>query len=161
MHMLAFAVKDCERRMKDKCHCTLLRKASRRVSKLYDLALAPTGLKITQHAILAQIRRAQAITVGKLAEALVMDAGALAHTLKPLERDGFTTTMTDPLDRRSRLISLTPAGLAKLVETDLLIEKAQRSFEAAIGKAETQVLRDALHLLISDGFEASFEAGLA
>ena len=161
MHMLVSAVKDDERQMKDRCHCTLLRKASRRVSKLYDLALAPTGLKITQHAILVQIRRAGAITVGKLAEALVMDAGALAHTLKPLERDGFVMTATDPLDRRSRLISLTPAGLEKLIETQVLIEKAQRSFETAIGGSETAALREALHLLISDGFEASFEKGLA
>ena len=56
MHMLIFAVKDLVK-MKDKCHCTLLRKASRRVSKLYDIAMAPSGLKTTQHAILAQIRR--------------------------------------------------------------------------------------------------------
>src|ERR1700716_1246380 len=71
------------------CNCTALRKASRRISQLYDAALAPSGLKTTQRAILAQIRRSEATTVGNLAEALVMDAGALAHTLKPLERDGL------------------------------------------------------------------------
>jgi DNA-binding transcriptional ArsR family regulator len=69
-----------------RCSCTALRKASRRISQLYDAALAPSGLKTTQRAILAQIRRSEPTTVGNLAEALVMDAGALAHTLKPLER---------------------------------------------------------------------------
>ena len=143
-----------------KCHCTLLRKASRRVSKLYDLAMAPSGLKITQRAILAQIGRSGAITVGKLAEALVMDPGALAHTLKPLERDGFVAAAADPRDRRSRLITLTLAGQAKLSESNALLDKAQRSFESAVGGAETAALREALSVLISDGFEASFEAAL-
>src|SRR5262245_7166561 len=69
------------------CHCTALRKASRRVTQLYDMALAPSGLKITQRAILAQIGRSEAASVSTLAEAMVMDAGGLAHTLKPLIRD--------------------------------------------------------------------------
>src|ERR1700733_10628831 len=90
-----------------RCHCTTLRKASRRISQLYDAALAPSGLKTTQRAILAQIHRSEPTTVGNLAEALVMDAGALAHTLKPLERDGFVTVTVDPDDRRNRLIALT------------------------------------------------------
>src|ERR1700733_1995478 len=93
-----------------RCHCTGLRKASRRISLLYDAALAPSGLKTTQRAILAQIHRSEPTTVGNLAEALVMDAGALAHTLKPLERDRLVTVAVDPNDRRNRLISLTTHG---------------------------------------------------
>jgi DNA-binding MarR family transcriptional regulator len=46
-------------------------------------------VKTTQRAILAQIGRSEPVTVGALAEALVMDSGALAHTLKPLERDNL------------------------------------------------------------------------
>ena len=67
------------------CSCTTLRKATRRISQLYDTALAPSGLKTTQRAILAQIGRSEPTTVGELAGALVMDSGALAHTLKPLD----------------------------------------------------------------------------
>ncbi len=29
---------------KSRCHCTAIRKASRRISQLYDAALAPSGL---------------------------------------------------------------------------------------------------------------------
>ena len=47
------------RGMDSRCHCTALRKASRRISQLYDVALAPSGLKTTQRAILAQIGRSQ------------------------------------------------------------------------------------------------------
>jgi DNA-binding MarR family transcriptional regulator len=144
-----------------RCNCTSLRKASRRISQLYDTALAPSGLKATQRAILAQISRSEPTTVGALAEALVMDSGALAHTLKPLERDHFVTIDIDPDDRRNRLITLTAKGRAKLAETDALWEKAQRGFEIAFGQAETEALREALRLLVSDNFVWTFENSLA
>ena len=142
------------------CNCTALRKASRRISQLYDAALAPSGLKTTQRAILAQISRSEPTTVGALAEALVMDSGALAHTLKPLERDGFVDVTIDPADRRNRLISLTPTGRARLAETDALWAKAQRGFEVAFGRAESETLREALRFLVSDDFVTTFESKL-
>ena len=140
----------------NRCDCTALRKASRRISQLYDTALAPSGLKTTQRAILAQIGRSEPITVGELAEALVMDSGALAHTLKPLERDGLIAVAVDPDDRRNRLTTLTRRGRAKLAETDALWAKAQRGFEAALGRAESEALREVLRSLISDDFAAAF-----
>jgi DNA-binding MarR family transcriptional regulator len=143
-----------------RCNCTALRKASRRISQLYDTALAPSGLKTTQRAILAQISRSQPTTVGALAEALVMDSGALAHTLKPLERDRLVDVTVDPDDRRNRLITLTRAGRAKLAETDALWANAQRGFEIAYGGVESEALRDALQFLVSDRFITAFESSL-
>jgi DNA-binding MarR family transcriptional regulator len=143
-----------------RCNCTALRKASRRISQLYDTVLAPSGLKTTQRAILAQISRVKSTTVGALAEALVMDSGALAHTLKPLERDGLVDVTIDPDDRRNRLITLTPKGRAKLAESDALWAKAQQGFEIAFGGTESEALREALRFLVSDNFVATFESKL-
>ena len=144
-----------------RCSCTALRKASRRVSQLYDAALAPTGLKTTQRAILVHIGRAEPTSVGKLAEALVMDPGALAHTLKPLERDGLVVIAVDSADRRNRQISLSRRGRTKLAETDVPWEKAQRSFKAAFGRADSEPLRQALRFLTSDEFVAAFDDALS
>jgi DNA-binding MarR family transcriptional regulator len=144
-----------------RCSCTALRKATRRISQLYDAALAPSGLKTTQRAVLAQIGRSEPTTVGSLAEALVMDSGALAHTLKPLERDGFVAVAVDANDRRNRLISLTPQGQAKLVETDALWARAQNGFESTFGQAKSDELREAMKFLVSDGFMAAFEKAVA
>jgi DNA-binding MarR family transcriptional regulator len=144
-----------------RCNCTALRKASRRISQLYDTALAPSGLKTTQRAILAKVGRSERTRVGELAEALVMDPGALAHTLKPLERDGLIAVAVDPDDRRNRLITLTRRGRAKLAETDALWAKAQRGFEAALGRADSEALREGLRLLISDEFAATYENALS
>jgi DNA-binding MarR family transcriptional regulator len=141
----------------NRCNCTTLRKATRRVSQLYDAALAPSGMKTTQRAILTQINRSERTTIGSLAEALVMDSGALTHTLKPLERDGFVAVTVDPNDRRSRLIKLTRKGRTKLAETNALWVRAQTGFEAAFGNAKSEALRKAMRFLISDEFAAAFD----
>ncbi len=144
--------------MNGSCSCTALRKASRRVSQLYDEALAPCGLRTTQRAILNHIRRAGTPSIGALAEALVMDRGALTHTLKPLERDGLIAITVDPQDRRNRLIALTTEGAAKLAESEPYWAAAQRGFAAAFGAAETETLRAALGLIVADEFGAAFGA---
>jgi DNA-binding MarR family transcriptional regulator len=142
------------------CDCTMLRKASRRISQIYDVALAPSGLKTTQRAILAQIRRSGPASVSTLADALVMDPGGLAHTLKPLDRDGFVKIGADPDDRRSRVVSLTAAGLAKLKEADVLWKIAQKSFKNALGQAEAVLLRESIKKLVSDEFAETLKRGL-
>jgi DNA-binding MarR family transcriptional regulator len=144
-----------------RCSCTALRKASRRISQLYDAALAPSGLKTTQRAILAQVRRSEPTTVGSLAEALVMDAGALAHTLKPLERDGLVSVEVDREDRRNRVVRLTPAGRTRLTESDLLWESAQRAFEATFGRVKSEALRETMRFLVSGEFITAFQKAIS
>ncbi len=143
------------------CHCTALRKASRRISQLYDTALAPSGLKTTQYAILAHIGRAEPVTVSALADALVMDAGGLAHTLKPLVRDALVVTAADPADRRNRLVRLTGAGRAKLESCRALWKSAERCLNAGLGRTQSKALRDAVQRVVSDEFAQAFRAALA
>ena len=142
------------------CNCTSLRKASRRVSQLYDAILAPSGLRTTQRAILNHISRAGTPSVGELAADLVMDRGALAHNLKPLERDGYVRQDVDPRDRRNRVVSLTEEGRAKLRESELLWARAQKKFDKAYGSAAAATLRDTLALIASDKFIARFEGAV-
>jgi DNA-binding MarR family transcriptional regulator len=99
------------------CNATALRKATRRVSQLYDTVLAPCGLRSTQRSILIHIARAGTPTMGDLATALVLDRSALAHNLKPLERDGLVKVIVDRNDKRSRLVRLTARGEDKLRES--------------------------------------------
>jgi DNA-binding MarR family transcriptional regulator len=143
-------------KQKSPCNCTALRKATRRVSQLYDSALEPCGLRTTQRAILNHIARSGTPALGELAEALVMDRGALTHNLKPLERDGFVDIRIDPADRRNRLVALTAAGRAKLEESAALWKRAQDGFEAAFGVAKSASLRKALEYVVSEDFMTAF-----
>jgi DNA-binding MarR family transcriptional regulator len=145
-----------DKKQKSSCNCTALRKATRRVSQLYDAALEPCGLRTTQRAILNHIARAGTPPLGELAEALVMDRGALTHNLKPLERDGLVKIEIDPQDRRNRRIALTASGRARLAESEALWQRAQQGFERAFGAAKSNSLRKALEFLVSDDFVTAF-----
>ncbi len=114
------------------CNGTALRKATRRVSQLYDAVLAPSGLRGTQRSI--------------------------AHNLKPLERDGLVVVRVDPADKRSRLVALTPLGKTKLHTSMDLWREAQHRFEAAFGPEQSSALRAALGTIASPEFAAAFEA---
>src|SRR5450755_4107156 len=87
------------------CTCGSLRKASRRISQFYDLALAPVGIKSTQFSILSEVERgsaAGAISMSELAAAMVMDRSTLGHNLRPLERDELLILRRSSGDRRKR-----------------------------------------------------------
>jgi DNA-binding MarR family transcriptional regulator len=116
---------------------------------------------VTQLAILNQILRMGTPSMGELARALVMDRGALAHNVKPLERDGLIETVADPADRRNRLIALTRAARRKLVEAERSWARAQERFEASFGAKESAALRRALAIIASDGFLEAFQRPMA
>jgi DNA-binding MarR family transcriptional regulator len=127
------------------CNATALRKASRRVTQLYDDALAQTGLRSTQLAILVEIGHAseKPLTMAELAAVLVIERSALGHTLRPLERDGLIV-LQEGEDRRQRHIVLTPKGKAKCREGVRAWQTAQDRFEEVLGRSETNALRSTL-----------------
>jgi len=128
------------------CNATAMRKASRRVTQLYDDALAPTGLRSTQFAILAELHELadKPPTLAELAAALVIDRSALGHNLRPLERDGLITLQESPKDRRRRHIVMTEQGRALLQQALGLWMAAQDRFHAVFGRREAEMLRNAL-----------------
>src|SRR5262249_35374135 len=65
----------------DPCNCFALRAAARHVTALYDQALAPLDLRITQFSILATLRQAGPLTVNALADAMVMDRTTLTRAM--------------------------------------------------------------------------------
>ena len=134
------------------CNATALRGASRRLSQLYDDVMAPIGLRGTQFAVLNRIDRRGSGSLNGLADELWMDRSTLGHNLRPLERDGLVLLGHDPADRRTRTISLSPKGKAKLAEARPLWAKAHAGFEKAFGKERAALLRDFLHEISSDDF---------
>jgi DNA-binding MarR family transcriptional regulator len=144
------------------CNCGALRKASRRVSRIYDEALAPTGLGSVQHSILAETARwtAQPPTLWELADALVMDRSTIARNLRPLERDGYLTVLPSETDRRRKLVTLTSAGQAKLAQARVFWLQAQKNFEKTFGMPESVALRSRLLAIANDStFAASMKSG--
>ena len=59
------------------CVCANLRRATRAITNVYDLALASSGLKITQFSLLRAVERNQPVAITALAEDLSTLRGRL------------------------------------------------------------------------------------
>ncbi len=131
---------------RNRCNCSALRKATRRVSQLYDAALAPFGLKSTQFAILSEIefRTNEPPTISDLANALVMDPSTIGQNLRPLERDGLIALEQDATDRRRRYVKLTEKGRSRFASAKPRWIEAQARFENIFGTQEAAALRATL-----------------
>ncbi|MGF6770560.1 DNA-binding MarR family transcriptional regulator [Paraburkholderia sp. GAS199] len=138
------------------CNQAALRRASRRLGQLYDLALSPTGLTSAQFSLIKSVDRLKNPSQSDLATDLVMNLSALGHTLKPLVRDGLLTIFPDPNDRRKRRIRLTDAGSRKLKEAAKRQGLAHARFESLLGRNEAKALRQLLDHLASQSFTDQF-----
>src|SRR6266436_9359615 len=94
------------------CSCAALRQAARHVTRLYDDALAPTGLGVNQFSVLARLGHVGPSTIQDLARLLIMDRSTLGHLLRPLEKRGLVRLQVSEQDGRSRTVALTRAGKA-------------------------------------------------
>ena len=96
------------------CYCLAVRRASRRMVRLYDAALAERGLTISQLAMLAWVKGLRTPTVQKIADYMEMDQSAASRGIKPLERDGLIASAPHPRDKRKSVLALTEYGEARL-----------------------------------------------
>ena len=132
---------------REACTCGTLRKASRRISHFYDMALAPIGIKSTQYSILSELQRGSVdgpVTMCELAQSMVMDRSTLGHNLKPLERDDLLVLRLSDSDRRKRYVELTKKGKATLLRARRLWRTAEGRFERIFGKEDAAELRAVL-----------------
>lgn len=127
-----------------RCTCLAIRTASRHLAQAYDQALAPTGLRTGQFAVLRALLRTRGGSVQHLAEIMQLDRTTMGRTLRPLERDGLVSISIDPADRRSRLVMITEAGRARLEAAEPLWHEAQERLEARFGAEQTHQLHSAL-----------------
>jgi len=141
------------------CNNAAIRQTARMLGQLYDDALAPSGLRATQHTLLKTIQRMDSPTLREMATTLVMDLSALGHSLKPLVRDGLVAIVPDAEDRRAKRAMLTKAGSKKLEETTRLWRHAQDRFEIAFGLRRAEELRESLASVSTDEFRQAFQDG--
>ena len=126
------------------CTCLRLRKASRRVSQIYDRYLASFGLTVTQYGVLGHVVSFDGISIGALAEKLFMDPTTLTRNLSPLRRLNLVVVKPDRRDRRARRLHVTPRGRKAFESAKYGWSRAQRHIERALGEVEAPALNAAL-----------------
>ena len=139
--------------MVEECACLQLRKATRVITQLYDGALRPSDVLITQLPILAtlSLRGPTAITI--LAEELVMDRSALARNLKPLLKRRLIEIVPGK-DQRTREVTLTETGQDALARAIPLWQRAQDKVVEGIGDEQLGALQRATSAVLQ-GFSRS------
>src|SRR3984893_4342922 len=114
------------------CTCLAIRQAARHVSQFYDQYLALCGLRTTQFSILAKLKEeGRPLTINRLAEVIVMDRTTLGRNILPLQREGLIAVTQGTVDRRSKELYLTDAGLKRLKEAWTYLARGQARFDSA------------------------------
>jgi DNA-binding MarR family transcriptional regulator len=135
------------RYVRDTCLCLHLQRAARAVARHFDEAFRPLDLTNWQFSLLMSLNRPLPATIGEVSAVLAVDRTTLTANLKPLQRRGLVEITVDDADRRSRRLSLTPAGRELLVAAFPIWRSEHAAVEGRLAEASTGRLRADLRAL--------------
>jgi DNA-binding MarR family transcriptional regulator len=92
------------------CFALQARRLSRVLTKRYDAALRPSGVRVTQFTLLHILFAHEGIGMNELAAHTDTDPTTLTRNLAILERNGWLDVGTDDQDLRKRQLRLTQSG---------------------------------------------------
>lgn len=130
------------------CAANHTRRAARTITRAYDQALQPCGLKVTQFTILVALMRMSFDSITEMADQLALERSSLSRNLTRLEKRDLVRMRKDG---RSHTIEITDAGRAKLEEAYPLWLKAQEKVENAMGAENWTEARSLLRSLAHVG----------
>ncbi|BBU32083.1 transcriptional regulator (plasmid) [Burkholderia sp. THE68] len=128
------------------CYCTQFRRSANQLTAIYDEALRPVGLKITQFSLLRAIERLGAATYNEIAAEAALDKTTISRNLKVLINAGWVSVSVPPEeDARYRSAQLSKEGVKKLRSAEPYWRVAQRLVEDGVqrflnGPANQQLL---------------------
>lgn len=110
------------------CYCTQFRRASSAITRIYDEALRPIGLRITQFSLLRALGRLGQATSTELAAELALDRTTISRNVKLLVEARWVDVV-EADDKRERVLSLNKAGLKMIAAATPHWAKAQQTVE--------------------------------
>ena len=129
------------------CACDQLRRATRGVTQVYDNAVGPSGLRITQLPIFVGLASEGDLPLTVFADALALDRTTLTRNLKVLEDRGLIRTYEHEDDARVRMVAITLEGSALLTGALERWEEVQKHVESQFGRDRLKALGDELAAL--------------
>ncbi len=144
------------RKMATECPAMRARQASRALGRIFDEALRPLGLQLTQLPLLCAAAMAgeAGASIGTLARGIVIDPTTLTRNIRPLEKAGLLRVARSPQDRRTRMVFLTRAGERMIERTFPAWQRALREANEAFGEQRIGEMRAQLGRIVAavDGF---------
>ncbi len=124
-----------------------------------DVILADFGFGRAHHRAIYFIERNPGITVNRLLAILKITKQSLSRVLGQLVREGFVEQVTDAMDRRRRILSLTDKGRALECRlTERQGERISRAYRAA-GAEAVEGFKAVLSGIINDEDRQRFSGG--
>lgn len=116
------------------CACNQLRKGARGLTKLYDMAMVGSDLKVTQLPILVALALKGDTPITTLARTVGLDRTTLTRNVAVLEHRGLVRTYEREDDARVRIIAFTLEGSRALSAALSRWEMVQAEVEAKFGR---------------------------
>src|SRR3981081_256819 len=134
------------------CASFNFRRTARAVTRLYDMALQESGIRSTQFAILVGIAKKQPVSIGALADVLVIATTTLTRSLRLLQKEGLVA-ISNRAAMRQRFLTITAGGEHALARSLPAWRAAQERFVATIGSEDWAELRSGLERLAHAAIE--------
>lgn len=126
----------------------LLARASSAALRAAHAALEPYGLRARHYATLRLAAAGQGIAQRQVAAVLGLDPSAVVALVDDLEKRRLVRRRTAPGDRRTRLITLTEAGLDLVAETSDIAQLVQARVMANVPESRRGEFVAMLQLLV-------------
>lgn len=95
------------------CYCTQFRRASNTLTRIYDDALRPAGLRITQFSLLRSVGRLGEATMTALSQESALDLTTISRNVKGMIDAGWIDVERSD-DGREKILVLTEAGRGRI-----------------------------------------------
>jgi DNA-binding MarR family transcriptional regulator len=137
-------------RVAGECLAARVRILNRAITGLYDEAIRPLGVKVSQMNILVATAKLGVARPGRLCEILHMDTSTLSRNAERMVANGWLEVVPDA-DARMQPLRVTDAGMTLLKRALPAWEQAQARARAILGEAGANLLIEVVRNLPADG----------
>ena len=127
------------------CIAVRLRKLNRIVSGIYDDALSPLGLKVSQLNVLVAAGCLKQARPAQLGKALALDESTVSRNVERMRARGWLEVVPDAEDGRGQRIQLTAQGRELIHAAVPAWKQAQTAVASLLGREGRSGLERAAH----------------
>jgi len=129
------------------CIAVRMRMLNRLVTKHYDDALRPLGMKVSQMNILVAAAKMGLARPAEMSERLQLDVSTLSRNVERMKASGWLKVVPDAEDGRAQPFRLTSQGYRLLEEAAPVWKQAQEEAKALLGERIVATVDDAVQRL--------------
>jgi DNA-binding MarR family transcriptional regulator len=134
-------------RIAGECFAARIRILNRAITGLYDDALRPLGIKVSQMNILVVTAKLGVASPGRICDILHMDASTLSRNAERMLAHGWLEVVPGD-DARTQPLRVTKQGLKLVKQAAPVWEKAQAQARALLGNSGASLLMQSANKLM-------------